>query len=240
LRTNPNDTPLGQANSAVPNSAADKDAPERRCILSGAHGQRSQLIRIALGPDGSVAPDLMARAPGRGAWIGVPRAALQAALDKGRLAGALARAFKTPIIPPADLADRIEAGFAKLLLDRMGLDMRSGALITGADKIDQSAREGRVALLLHAADAAEDGRRKRDQAWRVGQDAEGSGLCGTILPIERVRLSQALGRENAVHIALVDRQAAQRTGDLLERWRIFAEWDKEPRLMDLGISAALD
>ena len=39
--------------------------------MSGEHGTRAQLIRLALGPDGSVAPDIFAKAPGRGAWIGV-------------------------------------------------------------------------------------------------------------------------------------------------------------------------
>ena len=48
---------------------------ERRCILTGEHGPRAGLIRLALGPDGIVAPDVRARAPGRGAWIAVDRAA---------------------------------------------------------------------------------------------------------------------------------------------------------------------
>ena len=45
--------------------------PERKCILSGEHGARDKLIRLALSPDGEVLPDVRARAPGRGAWIGV-------------------------------------------------------------------------------------------------------------------------------------------------------------------------
>ena len=48
---------------------------------------RDELIRLALGPDGEVAPDVRARAPGRGAWIGVDRATLEAAQAKGKLQG---------------------------------------------------------------------------------------------------------------------------------------------------------
>src|SRR3954451_1921102 len=69
--------------------------PERTCVLSRRRGTRDELIRLALGPDGSVAPDVRARAPGRGAWIGVTRAQLDAANAKGRLTAALQRAFKT-------------------------------------------------------------------------------------------------------------------------------------------------
>src|SRR4051812_46120939 len=88
-------------------SAAD---PERKCILSGEHASRDALIRLAISPDGVVLPDALARAPGRGAWIGVSRADLEIALAKGKLKGALARAFKGSALSiPDDLAERIEA-----------------------------------------------------------------------------------------------------------------------------------
>ena len=69
---------------------------------------------------------------------------------------------------PADLGERIEAALRQAALDRLGLEARAGNLITGADRIETAARAGKVRLLIHAADAGEDGRRKLDQAWRVG------------------------------------------------------------------------
>jgi uncharacterized protein len=75
----------------IPASLDEDAAPERRCILTGAHDARDTLLRLALSPDGDVVPDVLARAPGRGAWIGVDRAALETALAKGKLKGALAR-----------------------------------------------------------------------------------------------------------------------------------------------------
>ena len=95
-------------------------------------------------------------------------------------------------------------------------------MLTGADKVDGAARSGQVAALFHAADAAEDGRRKRDQSWRVGEDAEGSGQRGRILPIDRARLSIALGRDNAVHLAIIDRRWGLRLTKLLDRWQDYA------------------
>jgi predicted RNA-binding protein YlxR (DUF448 family) len=42
-------------------------------VLSGEHDARDGLIRLAISRDGDVLPDVLARAPGRGAWIGVTR-----------------------------------------------------------------------------------------------------------------------------------------------------------------------
>ncbi len=197
---------------------AGKPAPERKCILSGEHGGRDTLVRLAISPDGEVLPDVHAKAPGRGAWVGVSRAELETAIAKGRLKGALARAFKgSPLTVPEDLPQRIQDGLTRTLLDRLGLELRAGRLILGSDRIAEHARGGAVELLLHAADASADGSRKLDQAWRVGRDAEGSGETGARLPLDRTALSVALGRDNVVHMALADRAAAARVSLALER-----------------------
>jgi uncharacterized protein len=198
------------------------DGPQRTCILSRRTAGRDELIRLALSPDGAVAPDVRARAPGRGAWIGVDRATLETAQAKGKLKGALARAFKTgDVAIPADLGDMIEAALRKSALDRLGLEARAGNLTTGSERIETAARRGQVALLIHAADASAEGRRKLDQAWRVGSDREGSGAQGLVFPEGRAILSLALGRENVVHAAIIDRAAAARVTRALDRWRAF-------------------
>jgi hypothetical protein len=216
MRKPPNDT-LGGSHT-----------PERKCILSGEHAARDDLVRLALGPDGQVAPDVRAKAPGRGAWIGVDRATLEAAQAKGKLKGALARAFKTnAVAAPADLGERIETALRQAALDRLGLEARAGNLLTGSEKIETAARRGEMHMLLHAADAAEEGKRKLDQAWRVGSDTEGSGRRGLVFPLGRTILSLALGRENVVHVAIVDRAAAARVTHAIERWRAFIGRDAE-------------
>lgn len=184
---------------------------ERKCILTGDRADPETLIRLAIGPEGQVLPDIRAKAPGRGAWIGVSRAELQAAMAKGKLRGALARAYKDgDLVIPADLPELIEAGLRRALLDRLGLEGRASMLLTGSEKIDVACRKGQVTLLMHAADAAADGNRKLDQALRVGQEAEGSDLAGIVLPVDRDALSMALGRDNVVHIAVIDSRAASR------------------------------
>lgn len=184
---------------------------ERKCILSGDRADPEALIRLAIGPEGQVLPDIRAKAPGRGAWIGVPRAELEQALAKGKLKGALARAFKTGELQiPDTLSDLIEDGLRKALLDRLGLEAKASMVLTGSEKIDVACRKGDVKMLLHASDAAADGNRKLDQALRVGQEAEGTDLSGIVLPVDRHALSMAMGRDNVVHIAVTDSRAASR------------------------------
>jgi predicted RNA-binding protein YlxR (DUF448 family) len=180
------------------------------------------LVRLALGPEGQIAPDVRAKAPGRGAWIGINRAMLETALAKGQLKGALSRAFKTgPLDIPANLADQLEKALERATLDRLGLEARGGTLLTGSEKIETAARRDELTMLLHAADAGRDGSAKLDQAWRVGSDREGQDLHGVTLPVDRQGLSVALGRQNVVHIGITDKRAAERIAHMLTRWLHF-------------------
>lgn len=217
-RTPQNENPNRPVRPARP----EKSGPERKCVLSGERENASALIRLALGPDNVVAPDIHGKAPGRGAWIGVTADELAKAQAKGKLAGVLKRAFKVDNVQLLDdMAGRISASLEKAFLDRLGLEARSGNLILGAEKIDTAARSGQVALLLHASDASTDGSGKRDQSWRVGEDEEGSGKAGIKLPVDRDAISAALGRQNAVHVALIDKKAAERVMHHLGRWLNF-------------------
>jgi predicted RNA-binding protein YlxR (DUF448 family) len=219
LRTRPNEQSDGLT------AEGEAQGPERTCVLTRRKGTRDELIRLALGPDGSVAPDVRARAPGRGAWISVTRAELDAANANGKLKGALARAFRSDKLGiPADLGARTEAALRQAALDRLGMEARSGNLINGSERVETAARMGKVHLLLHAADAGEDGCRRLDQAWRVG----GGEPRGLIFPEGRAILSMALGRENVVHVALTDPAAAARVAHALSRWQAFNDPDRGP------------
>ncbi|NBC88377.1 MAG: DUF448 domain-containing protein, partial [Alphaproteobacteria bacterium] len=130
------------------------------------------------------------KAPGRGAWITPDRPALESALREGHLRRALMRAFRgAKFAIPDDLPDRVEAALRRSLADRLGLELRAGHIVLGSSRIEEQARAGRIALLLHARDSSEDGRKRLDQAWRVGTEAEGSGRRGEVLPLDRAALS---------------------------------------------------
>jgi predicted RNA-binding protein YlxR (DUF448 family) len=110
MRTPRNDQ-LGDSSRA---GQRGQHAPERRCVVTGDVAPAGRLVRLALGPDGTIAPDVLGKAPGRGAWIGVDRDALEAAQAKGKLKGGLARALHEGAFTiPDDLGARIEAQLAR-------------------------------------------------------------------------------------------------------------------------------
>jgi uncharacterized protein len=177
------------------------------CILSGRKTVPDDLLRLAIGPDDSVAADFTGKLPGRGAWISLDRAALEAALTKGKLRGALLRSFKgAKLSIAADLPERIAQGLEKRVLDRLGLTMKAGSLVTGSDAVAQLLNRGKAWLILHAADAKPDGIRK------LG----GSEMM--ILPCSREALSLALGKANVVHIGISEQAAADRLLIDIRRW----------------------
>ena len=195
-----------------------KSVPERRCIITGDHAGRGDLIRLALDADGAVAADLGAKAPGRGAWVTSDRELIAAGLAKGKLRGALARAFKTSAIQvPDDLIARIDAGLERRAMDALGLANKAGHLIWGGERIGEALSAGRAKLLLHASDAADDGTEKLRRKAR--------GVTTIRLPVSRERLSLALGRENVVHAAVCDSATAARVMAAVERWLAFSGLD---------------
>ncbi len=199
-------------------SGKTASAPERKCILTGVHGARDALIRLALDEGGTVHADLAARAPGRGAWLSPDRSLIASAAAKGKLRGVLMRAFKTTVITvPDDLVDRIADGLERRALDRLGLENKAGHLIWGSDRIGDALGAGRVRLLVHAADAAPDGVAKLDGKAKGAPNS----VVSLVLPVDRARLSLALGRENVVHAAVCDGAAGARVIAAVDRWRAF-------------------
>ena len=233
MRTPPNER-VSSDIADLPPPGTDSGS-ERRCILTGESHPREALIRLAVAPDGEVHPDPAGKAPRRGAWIGPDRAALETAIADGHLKRALMRAFKggpdgVTLSYSEDLPQRVEAALTRSLLDRLGLELRGGNIVLGSAKIEEHARSGRVALLLHASDSSEDGRKKLDQAWRVGTDQEGTGKRGIVLPLDRDALSVALGRENVVHLGVsghggASKAAAGRIGQAVTRLSRFVGSD---------------
>jgi uncharacterized protein len=175
----------------------DRPAPLRRCIVTGAVGPRAELLRLVVGPEGEIVPDVAGRLPGRGLWLTPRRDIVELARAK-RLFG---RAARRNVTVADDLADRIEALLASRCLELIGLARRGGQAVAGFDKVRTWLQRGAVGTLIEASDGAADGRRKL-----VGH---GHGLP-VVSVLDQVELGMAFGREAVVHAALAPGRLAER------------------------------
>ena len=156
-----------------------------------------ELIRFVAGPDGAVVPDLRRRLPGRGCWVTAGRRHVAEAVRRR----AFARALKADVRAEPALADAVDALLAQDALQGLAIARKAGALVTGSAKIDGLIREDGCALLLHASDAAADGRRKLDQAT-VAVGHMGGRAVPVMAPFTVAGMSAALGLHNVVHAGI--------------------------------------
>jgi hypothetical protein len=188
-----------------------RSQPERTCIVTREVRPPEALLRFVVAPDGAVVADLKHKLPGRGAWVTANAGAVRLAVRR-RL---FARAFKAAVTVPPTLAEDIDAALRQDLRQALSLANKAGAVVAGFAKVEAAIAAGTVAALVHAAEAAEDGRRKLAGALRKRFGDQISAVP-VVDVLEGAELDLALGRPNVIHAAV----AAGPGGDgFIARWR---------------------
>lgn len=166
----------------------ERDAPERRCLVTRESGGKAGLIRFVAGPGGQVVPDVANKLPGRGFYVTAERAALERAVEK-RL---FARGAKAPVEVPDGLVDMIEAQLLRRVQDGIALARKAGRAVTGYEKVKGWLMTGEGKVLVQASDGS--GRQKTK--LNTPQDGR---FIGALTAEE---LGLAFGRASAIHAAL--------------------------------------
>jgi uncharacterized protein len=169
--------------------AKDREAPERRCLVTGESGPKAGLVRFVVGPEGEVVADVLNRLPGRGMYVSADRAAIAKAAAKGLFA----RAAKAQVKAPADLDVQVEAALARRVTDLISLARKAGEAVTGYEKVKDWLSKGQAAVLVQASDGSERGKSKLHPPG-------GEGTLIACLTAGELGLSFA--RERAIHAAL--------------------------------------
>ena len=164
--------------------------PNRRCIATGESHPVAKLVRFVVGPDHALVPDIDGRLPGRGLWLSADRSMIETAASKRMFA----RAARGNVTVAADLADKVADLLKRRCLNHLGLARRAGLVAAGAEKVRAQISTGRTAVLFEAADGSLPERRK-------------FVALAPHVPIVDVftgaELGSALGRDSAVHVALL-------------------------------------
>lgn len=196
-----------------------RDAPERRCLVTGERGPTAPLIRFVLDPDGVVTPDLAEKLPGRGAWVAARREAIDLAVKK-RLFN---RGFKAQAVAPEGMSDQIEWLLTRRASESVSLCRKAGAAVAGFEKVKdlllkavwdgpEDAERAQGVILVQAFDGSMDGRRKLSRM--VPPEA-------VLTPLSGSELGLAFGRPCVIHAALVEGGATKRAIRDLLRLAVF-------------------
>lgn len=175
----------------------------RSCIVSRTVRPEAELVRFVMAPDGAVVPDLRARLPGRGVWVGATRAEVAEAVRRKLFS----RGLKAQARADSGLADAVAARLRESALGRLGMARKAGALVAGFAKVEAALAQGEALALVIAGDAAEDGRRKIEAAARRRYGDE--GRLPVIRMFDSAELSLALGRPNVIHAAVLQSPAGK-------------------------------
>ena len=185
--------------------------------MSGTKGVPEAMLRFALGPDGSVVPDIRRKLPGRGVWTRLSFEAVNRAAAKQ----AFSRAFRARAEAPVSLAKAVDALLERDALQSLSIANKAGLVVAGAFKVDAAIESGAVAGLIQASDGAVDGAAKRAQAL-TAKLGPGAGAVARVNLFTSRQLDLALGRANVIHAALKQGAASSAflaRADRLRRYR---------------------
>ena len=171
---------------------------DRYCALTRQLKPVAEMIRFVVGPAGEAVPDVKRKLPGRGIWITASRAAIDEAIKRK----VFARGFKRDLKVAEDLAAQTEDLLKRAALDALAMAGKAGLLVAGFAKVEAAIADHGLLALIHASDAAEDGKRKLTGPLQRRNTAESREIA-VIDAFTGAELDLALNRSNVVHAALL-------------------------------------
>jgi predicted RNA-binding protein YlxR (DUF448 family) len=173
-------------------------ASERTCALSREVKPTDEMIRFVVGPAGEAVPDVKRKLPGRGIWITATSEAVEEAVKRK----VFSRGFKRDVRVAADLAVTTGQLLERAALDALAIAGKAGQVAAGFAKVEAAIGGDDIVALLHAADGADDGKRKLDAALRR-QHEKGPRDIPIVTVFSGNQLDLALNRLNVIHAALL-------------------------------------
>jgi predicted RNA-binding protein YlxR (DUF448 family) len=190
---------IGEQDSELDRGAISvAQGTERTCALTRELKPVAAMMRFVVGPAGEAVPDIKRKLPGRGIWITATRAAIDEAIKRN----VFARGFKREVRVANDLAAQCERLLESAALDALAMAGKAGAVVSGFAKVEACIERDNLLALIHASDAAADGKRKLDAALQRSEPKKSTEIA-VIGAFSGTQLDLALNRPNVVHAALL-------------------------------------
>jgi len=171
----------------------------RRCAVTRAALPEPELLRFVTDADDVIRFDLKRKLPGRGVWVTASRPVVIEAVKRK----AFNRSLRRNVHAPPDLPDQVEALLRQDALNRLSLANKAGQVVAGFAKVGEAIDKRKAAALIHAEEAAPDGCRRLDRKYAARADDDVEARAERIFRFPLEALSQALGRENVNHAAVL-------------------------------------
>lgn len=172
----------------------------------------SELLRFVADPNGVIVPDVKAKLPGRGVWVEAKASTLKEAIRK-RVFG---RALKRDVTVKDGLLDQTAALMRERVVQALAMANKAGQAVTGREKVAAALQKRRIAYLIHASEAGEDGVKKLNA---IIADRN----CEVLRFLTLHEMSLAFGRPNVVHAAVTQGPATALLQSEIARYRRFTE-----------------
>lgn len=177
---------------------------ERFCALTREVRPVAEMIRFVVGPAGEAVPDLKRKLPGRGLWVTATRDAIAEAVKRN----VFSRGFKREMKVSRDLPAEIDCLLGRSALDALAIAGKAGNVVAGFAKVEAALSGSGVLALVHAAEAAPDGKRKLNSALQRNNQSQ-NGQLALIEAFPGEQLDLALSRPNVVHAAVLAGPASE-------------------------------
>jgi predicted RNA-binding protein YlxR (DUF448 family) len=183
-------------------------SPERTCIITREAKPKEALLRFVVGPNDQLVFDVAHKLPGRGIYVTCSKLLVAEAIAKR----AFSRAAKSQVALAPDFMERVHALMEERVGDGLSFARKGGLVISGFEKVENALKSGEVAALLHASDAGEDGKKKLKYFDVPTYDQ-----------LPRELLGKVVGRENAVHVAVLRGDGSAFFMEAMRRFALFLE-----------------
>ena len=188
---------------------------KRTCIITGQTDDSSNLIRFVISPDGSLAPDLAEKLPGRGAYLIPKPEHLKESFKKNKFAKHIGFQKKLSL----DEVDAFTALVGSLLrrrfVEQLSLARMQGSAISGAGKLKEN--NSLIGLLI-----------SNDASVREARQLESvTGPNWIMRDIPAETLGEAFGRNSIAYVGLLRSKNAKSKFDgrriqhSFQRWKPF-------------------
>jgi predicted RNA-binding protein YlxR (DUF448 family) len=161
------------------------------------------LVRLVVGPDGQVVPDLAGGAFGRGAWVHARTSCLE-----GAVRGGLSRGMKQQIkatLP--ELLAAVRDAASRRAVSLLQAAQRAKLAGLGTTAVEEAERDGRVELLVLACDA---------RATAELSAVKRLGARGRVRPFQtKAGLGAAFGRDELGLVALFSPDLSQEVSRMI-------------------------